>query len=193
MKTVAAFDFDGTISKRDTLIPFALYVHGFWRWLLGLIRLFPYGLLFLFRGMDRKELKEKTLTEFFQGMNIDDEANNFAELILPKLLKEKALKTIEWHKEQGHTLVLVSASPENYLIPWALKTGFTHILASKLETSEGKITGKLIGENCRGKEKVRRLKEIFGPEKSYELWAYGDSAGDAELLAFADHKFYRKI
>jgi phosphatidylglycerophosphatase C len=61
------------------------------------------------------------------------------------------------------------------------------VIACSLETDgTGRATGRLIGGNCRGPEKVRRLREWLGAEPA-ELWAYGDSAGDDELLAFADH------
>lgn len=194
---VAAFDFDGTITKRDTFIPFALFVVGLKKWLRVLIRLIPSAALFLFRAISRKELKERALTLFFKGMPYKDlqkQADEFAKELLPRFVKKKALKTLEWHQEQGHKIVIISASPELYLIPWARPLKIDNVIASRLEVDDGKkITGRLVGLNCRGAEKVRRLKELMGGEKNYELYAYGDSQGDRELLSFADHKFIRKI
>ena len=78
--------------------------------------------------------------------------------------------------------------------PWALKTGFDDVIASHLETREdGRITGNLLGENCFGIEKVRRLEALLGPKSGYTLYAYGDSRGDRELLSSADYAYYRKI
>ncbi len=194
---VAAFDFDGTITTRDAFMPFALFVAGPKKWLANLARLIPAATLFLVGKISRQDLKEKTITLFFKGFAYKDllgYAEEFAAEVLPRLVKKKALDTLKWHQEQGHRIVIISASPEIYLIPWGKKIGAHDILASKLEVGrEGEITGKLSGPNCRGLEKVKRLKELLGSEKTYELFAYGDSRGDKELLAFADHSYFRKI
>ena len=123
-ETVAAFDFDGTLSKRDTFIPFALFVVGPGRWFLGLLTLIPSVVGFLLRRITRQELKERTIAVFLGGMSYGDlecEGKEFALEVVPKLLKKKALEQLSWHQEQGHRVVLVSASPEVYLIPWAEK------------------------------------------------------------------------
>ena len=91
-------------------------------------------------------------------------ALKFAETKLPAMLRAEAIKRLDWHKRQGHRCVVVSASLENYLLPWASKAGFNDILSSRLETIEGKRTsGKLLGENCYGPEKMRRLDTLLGP------------------------------
>lgn len=193
-KIVAAFDFDGTLTKHDTLIPFGLYVLGFFRWGLALFCLLPWVLLFCLSLISRKALKEKLLTLFFRGMSyaeLEEKAAFFVVEFLPDMLNEKKMKDLEWHHSQGHYTVLVSASPDIYLIPFAKKYGMDAVLGSKLALKEGLITGRLEGENCRGPEKVRRLQEHLGPEKNYFLYAYGDSAGDRELLQFADKAYFR--
>lgn len=194
---VAAFDFDGTLTRRDTFIPFALFVVGPWRWIKGLVQLIPNIALFLLRQISRQQLKEKAIALFFGGMRHADlqrEGEEFAREIIPKLLKKRALEQMTWHQKEGHRVILISASPEIYLNPWAQQMGITHVCSSKLEVNGGgRITGLIVGLNCRGPEKVRRLKELLGEEKTYELYAYGDSPGDRELLDFADHSFYRKI
>ena len=195
-KTVAAFDFDGTLTKRDTFLPFALFVVGPLRWLKGLTGLLPYVLLFMIRRLSRQQLKELVIAEFIGGMTCEELellSQEFAEEIIPKLLKSRALEQLRWHQEQGHHVVLVSASPDLYLLPWAKMMGIEDVCASQLEVNNGRITGKLRGLNCRGAEKVKRLQKLLGNEKTYELYAYGDSPGDRELLAYADHRFFRKI
>jgi phosphatidylglycerophosphatase C len=60
-------------------------------------------------------------------------------------------------------------------------------LCTSLDIDErGHCTGRLLGANCRGPEKATRLQTLFGTEK-VELWAYGNSRGDDEMLALADH------
>jgi phosphatidylglycerophosphatase C len=100
---------------------------------------------------------------------------------------------VRWHHEEGHSVVIVSASLGAYLRPLAERLGLDAALAVELvEDADGLLTGGLVGElNTRGPEKVRRLTswaaEHLGPDTAFELWAYGDSSGDEELLALADH------
>lgn len=194
---VAAFDFDGTLTRGDTLLPFLLHALGATVVMRHAFALAPtlagYGL-----GMIRNDIaKERVLTRCFSGADIGalrNQAARFAETELPGLIRSEAIRRLAWHKKQGHRCVVVSASLELYVQPWALKAGFDDVIASRLETvGEGRITGNLLGENCFGIEKVRRLEALLGPRSGYTLYAYGDSRGDRELLAAADHGYYRSI
>lgn len=90
--------------------------------------------------------------------------------------------------------MLISASVDTYLVPWAQRVGFDKVATSLLEIDANQcITGRLVGKNCWGPEKVRRLQELVGPKEGYVLYAYGDTRGDRELLQYADHPFYRKM
>ena len=157
----------------------------------------PYLLGFVFKITSRSKVKEKIITRFFKGMKIEELkelGEKFAKTKLPSLVKPEALNRIKWHKEQNHICVLISASLDIYLEPWAEFIGFNEILTSSLEVdSEKKITGKLQGFNCWGDEKVRRLTNLYGTKENYTLYAYGDSLGDQELLKYADYPFYKKL
>ena len=81
--------------------------------------------------------------------------------------------------------MLVSASPELYVTPIGRRLGFDTVLATRLEVgADGRLTGRLQGANCRGPEKVMRLREWRGEGLSID-YAYGDSAGDREMLDLA--------
>jgi phosphatidylglycerophosphatase C len=95
------------------------------------------------------------------------------------------MRRVDWHRREGHELVIVSASPELYLAPIGRLLGFDAVLGTRLETAAGHLTGRLDGRNVRGPEKVVRLRAHLGDEP-VKLWAYGDSTGDRELLAAAD-------
>jgi len=194
---VAAFDFDGTLTRRDTLLPFLLYLLGGAQVLRDALVLSPtlvgYGL-----GMIRNGVaKERVLTRCLAGMRMHElqqEAERFAALTLPGLLRQEALQRFDWHKQQGHRCVVISASLDIYVRPWALKAGFDDVIATHLETlKDGSVTGKLLGGNCFGIEKVRRLETLLGTRNCYTLYAYGDSRGDKELLSAADHAYYQKM
>jgi phosphatidylglycerophosphatase C len=194
---VAAFDFDGTLTRRDTLFPFLLYVAGPVKFsckiVLLLVTLAGYAL-----GLIRNDkAKIKVLTRFLVNMemaSLQQYAQQFAEQKLPSLLRSEAMQRLAWHRQQGHRCVVVSASLEIYLRPWASTAGFDDILGSRLETlADGRTTGNLLGENCFGAEKMRRLETLLGSRDGYTLYAYGDSRGDKELLSAADYPFYKKF
>jgi len=194
---VAAFDFDGTLTYRDTLFPFLLHAAGAATFARHLFVLAPtlaaYGL-----GLMRNDIaKQRVLARFFAGAApeaVRDQAAQFAEHQLPKLIRPEAMRRFDWHKKQGHRCIVISASLDLYVRHWALKMGFDDVIASHLETrADGRVSGNLSGGNCFGGEKVRRLDALLGPRNGYTLYAYGDSRGDRELLSVADYAYYRKI
>lgn len=194
---IAAFDFDGTITYRDTTFFFLLFITGYVKTFLYMLTKIPILIAFVFGKASRQEAKESIFEAFLQGKSIGELkqlGEVFAKEILPKHVRGEALKRIQWHQEQGHRCVLISASIDTYLEPWAKLIGFQEALTSRLAVDErGNVTGKLDGLNCRKEEKVRRLKEILGPLDKYQIFAYGDSDGDRELLEAADFPYYRTM
>lgn len=192
----AAFDFDGTISYRDTLLSFCRFVKGNLTMMNDLALSTPSLLSCLLKSDVRQCAKEALINQFFKDTPIEELENygkQFAEKKLPQLIKPHALKQLKWHQEQGHRCLLVSANLDVYLKPWGQSVGFHDIITSRVATKNGFVTGKLIGKNVRDKEKVRLLTELLGPKENYILYAYGDSSGDKELLEFADKPFYRQF
>jgi phosphatidylglycerophosphatase C len=194
---VAAFDFDGTLTRRETLLPFLLHTLGAVAVARDALVLSPtlaaYGL-----GLIRNDVaKERVFVRCLAGMRIGElqqAGERFAMDVLPGLLRYAAMQRLEWHKQQGHRCVVISASLELYVRPWAIAAGFDDVIATHLEThADGHVTGKLSGANCYGIEKVRRLEALLGAREGYSLYAYGDSRGDRELLSVSDHAFYRRF
>jgi HAD superfamily hydrolase (TIGR01490 family) len=196
-QVVAAFDFDGTLTRRDTLFPFLLHTLGMTAFVRHVFALSPtlagYGL-----GLIRNDIaKEKVFIRCLAGMNMDElrqKGELFAANVLPNLQRPEAMQRLNWHKQQGHRCVVISASLELYVRPWAIKAGFDDVLATHLQIHEaGLVTGKLSGANCFGIEKVKRLETLLGDRDGYTLYAYGDSRGDRELLSSADYAYYRQM
>lgn len=194
-QTIAAFDFDGTITYCDSLIPFFSYTLGLPATLGKMTLEIPHLLGYVLKQTSRQEIKECLLKRFFAGApaaDVQEKGKEFAETHLQSFIKPKALERIRWHQKRGHQCILVSANLDLYLAPWAEKMGFHHAITSQCEISpSGRLTGKLLGENCRGPEKLHRLTHLLGPKENYTLYAYGDSSGDRDLLNAADYAYYR--
>lgn len=194
---VAAFDFDGTLTYRDTLLPFLFFVAGPLRGICKLALQLPRITLSLIKKESRQQIKEGVLKRFLGKMSTDEAhrlGQQFAFKKLYKHLKPDAIERLHWHRDQGHRCILISANLNIYLHTWAKEAGFHDIITSVCEEDEnGTLTGRLVGLNCWGPEKIRRLLELLGPNSEYTLYAYGDSRGDKELLDSADYSFYRKL
>jgi HAD superfamily hydrolase (TIGR01490 family) len=194
---VAAFDFDGTLTRRDTLLPFLLHTLGTVSVVRHALMLSPtlagYGLGMIDNGV----AKERVFIRCLGGMHLAElqqHGDRFATNVLPGLLRDEALRRLEWHQLQGHRCVVVSASLDLYVRPWAIKAGFDDVIATRLEMRDDRCTtGRLSGANCFGIEKLVRLETLLGKRERYNLYAYGDSRGDKELLAYADYAYYRLI
>jgi phosphatidylglycerophosphatase C len=192
-KIVAAFDFDVTITTKDTFVPFLISAFGKWSTYRSFTKLAFDGILVLARISSRDRFKEKIVKELFMGESVDrlaelgrTHAKNIRQLVRPL-----AEQRIAWHKGQGHRLVLVSASLDLYLEPIASELGFDDLLCTRLSHVHGVFDGNLVGKNCRGAEKILKLKRLLGDLSIVELHAYGDSVGDKEMLGAADHPYWR--
>lgn len=197
MMTVAAFDFDGTVTRSDSLLPFLRFAAGPYRFAVKIVASLPTLTGYALGWVRNDVAKERVLRRFFAGtpiVELNDIGERFASERLPALVRPEALARLQWHREQGHRCVLISASLRLYLQPWAQRVGFDQVVASELELSDGqRVTGRLAGGNCHGAEKVLRLERLLGPRESFHLYAYGDSRGDRELLAAADTAYYRTM
>ena len=191
--TLALFDFDGTITTDDSLLKFIRFVVGDRRFLLGLVVLSPMLVLQKFKLIPNYKAKQYMLSWFFKGMSKEaflKVANEYSLVHIDKILRPKAIEKINWHKNQGHKVVVVSASIECWLRPWCEKNNL-ELIATKLEIKDDIVTGKLLSKNCYGVEKVNRIKELYDLEIFDYIYAYGDSSGDKRMLEISHEKFYK--
>jgi len=194
LSVIAVFDFDGTLSQRDSLLPFLQLAVGRWQFWWGLLLMSPILLGYALKLIPNWQAKEILLNHFLAGWTeerLNQIAQNFVQEEIPKLLRPEALQRLHWHQEQGHQTILVSASLEVYLLPWAKSMNFDQVTGSQLEVQDGYFTGHLLGRNCYGQEKVERLRALLGDFNNYCIYAYGDSRGDFELLNAVNHPYYR--
>ena len=189
-RTVAVFDFDGTLTKGDTLVPFLVAVAGRAAVVRALGR-DPVGLaLGAARIGDRDAAKERVLTRVLRGRPYDDVCTlgrKFAGRVSSEAVTAGARERIEQHRRAGHDIVIASASLDVYLDDVARVLDVEHLVCSRLEVDErGRCTGRLQGANCRGEEKAARLRAYLDGD-DVEMWAYGNSRDDDAMLALAQH------
>lgn len=193
-KVLAVFDFDGTLTYCDSLLPFLRSIAGRTYFCGRILRLVPV-LVRLRTGMITQHCaKEMFLKEFVSGRSVEEinrKAAEFAAAGLCRLCNPAAVERMQWHQEQGHRVILLSASPAVYLQPWAELQKLDQVLGTELEVEDRKFTGRIAGQNCRGPEKMLRLRAYLEDHPAEEIFAYADGRSDKEVLAFADHAFYR--
>ncbi|MBP6527121.1 MAG: haloacid dehalogenase-like hydrolase [Prevotella sp.] len=185
------FDFDGTITTKDTLLEFILYSCGKVKFLLGFLLYSPLLILMKFGLYPNWKAKQHVFSYFFRGMKIDDfdsVCRRFA-VDCRYLLRPEAVKDIETAMTEGIKVYVVSASIDNWVQPFF---EFAKVLGTQIEVINGILTGRFMTPNCYGPEKVRRIKEVLTePRSHYYIIAYGDSRGDKEMLDYADEEYFR--
>ena len=192
-KKLVLFDFDGTLTTKDTLLEFLLFYKGKIRVLFGLLALFPVLALYMLRLVPNWKAKQYLLRHFIGGARLEEfnaVCKEFSTQIIPKLIRPKGLHILEQHLRDKATLIVISASAENWVGPWCEQIGVNY-LATQLEVVNGIVTGNLCGKNCYGPEKVDRIKKQFELSDFDEIIAYGDSSGDREMFGIAHHYFYK--
>lgn len=189
---LAAFDFDGTITTRDTFLGFLLFSFGRIKVFGGSIALSKTLLLYAVGGISNHEAKERVFSCFFKGMPEDqfDKLCNSYSVEIEKIVRERALQAIQRHQSNKDRVIIVSASVSKWIKPWAVKNGI-EVIGTEIEIVNGTLSGKFRSKNCSGIEKVNRLKAAVPNLKDFEIYAYGDTKGDKELLQIADKPFYR--
>lgn len=191
---VAVFDFDGTLTRRDSLLPFLWGVAGPTEFIFNVAVLLPTLPRYALGLLDNGATKERVLDRFLGGRPVEEirsVAERFAEEQIPLLLDPEAMDRLQWHTRRGDTTILVSASPELYLRPWAEVEGFDAVIGTQLETTGKAFTGRFSTPNCHGSEKTRRLEAEGPPLTEKTIYAYDNSRGDRELIDRADRAFYR--
>ena len=192
-RQIAFLDFDGTITTKDTLLEFIKFNKGSFRFYLGFLINSPWLIAWKARIISNQKAKERMLTWFFGGTPLDafqETCYRFAATAVPGLIRPKALKEIRMLQEKGVDVVIVSASPANWLQPWTDELGIA-LLATRLQTRDSRITGRIVDRNCHGDEKVRRIRESYDLSAYDHIIAYGDSSGDKPMLALANYTYFK--
>ena len=192
-KNLALFDFDGTITSKDTLFDIAKFSTTAFNYWIKILLMIPFFVLMKSSLLPKQKGKEIFLTLFFSGLP-EKEFNSLCAKYcaerLSEIIRPKALQQIGEYRNSDTDLYIVSASPKNWIEPWANPLGIK-VLSTELEIQNNKITGKILGENCNGKEKVNRIKKAIKLETYDEIFVYGDTKGDFPMLDLATKEHYK--
>ena len=190
---IAFFDFDGTITNKDSLLDFLKFTVGTYKFYILIIFFTPFLLMFKLNIITNQKAKEKMITFFLGKINYKDfknDACDYSANHLHEILRPKAIERLKWHKKNKHKIVVVSASIDAWIRPWCEKNGY-EILATRLEFKENYFTGKFLTKNCYGQEKVNRIKEMYNLNDFENIYVYGDSKGDKEMLEIGNKVFFK--
>ena len=194
---IYCFDFDGTLTTKDTLLEIIRYKAGTWRLLWGFLLYSPILVLMKLHLYPNWKAKQLIFTHFFGGMSTrtfnllcQDFAKERSNLLRPDMIALVG-RAVEDKKK----VFIVSASIDNWVRPFfdIRNLKGVQVLGTQIEVEDGKLTGRFKSNNCYGKEKVHRIAEVLKSfERSeYEIEAFGDSRGDKEMLAFADKGHFK--
>lgn len=190
MKKIYAFDFDGTLTTKDTLIEFIRYAKGSMDLGLGFLR-YAHLLVLMKLGLyPNYKAKQKVFAYFFKDTTLDDFNALCKEFAASSsnLLRPNAIEAIDLATKEGSEVLIVSASIDNWVQPFFPQV---MVLGTQIEVIDGKLTGRFMTKNCYGQEKVNRILSLHPNRQEYHLTAYGDSRGDREMLAFADESYFK--
>jgi phosphatidylglycerophosphatase C len=193
MSNLALFDFDGTITFKDSFTPFILYAVEPTRIAIGKVVLSPMIVAYKL-GLVRTSLMRATVVGFgFRGKREADVRElglSYAREKLSAITSPRALERIGWHKAQGDAVVVVSASLDVYLSEWCKEVG-VDLICTELEARGGILTGRYRDGDCTGKEKARRVRERYDLRVYEVVYAYGDTKEDEAMLALAHKPFFQ--
>ncbi len=193
MSTIAFFDFDGTITTKDSFLEFMKKERGSVFFYTGMLLHLPALVAMKTGVLSNQRVKEMVLSWCFKKWTKDrlqQAGAAFAETVIPSLIRPKAAGEIARLKSQGTEVVIVTASPQEWIKPWCEAQGISCI-ASQLEYDNSRFTGKLAGQNCYGAEKVNRIQKAYDLSGYKTILAYGDTKGDQPMLQLATHAFFK--
>ena len=194
-KSIAFFDFDGTVTTKDTMLELIKFHFGNIHFIKGMLYVSPWIAGMKTKMVSHQIAKEKLLSYFFKGMPERDFiqiCNDFTSQRLPGLIRKSAMQKIEQYQKNKVPVIVVTASAENWVKKWC-STVNVECIASKMEVINDRITGNLKGLNCNYDEKVARIKNNYSLEEYGEIYCYGDSPGDHKMLEIATEAYYRTL
>ncbi len=192
-QTLVLIDFDGTITKKDSFLDFILFSNSILRFLIKAFQSLPILIALKIKLISTDKAKEKIFSTFYKGeleTDLIEKGKLYCEKQLPQILRIEVLGVLQNHIAQNHTICVVTASAKFWIEPWCKKNNY-NLICTKYEIQSQRITGNFSGKNCRGDEKVERIKHTYQLEMYKDVFCYGDTPDDLPMLELGSKKFYK--
>lgn len=187
MKKLYCFDFDGTLTYKDTMFLY-LKFYDATQFRLQFLKHVPLFILLKLKLASAEKVKRSFISSILKGQSrskIEKKSQEFFNEYYPEIFRENALEFIKNIDRQNTDSYIVSASLDIWVKPFAEHFKM-NLLATRAEFQNDIFTGKFIGKNCNKAEKVARIKEAIAGKKYDKTIAFGDTSGDKEMLAWAN-------
>jgi phosphatidylglycerophosphatase C len=191
LRPLAVFDLDGTLVRGDCMMPFLVAYGRRHRWS-ALPGMLADVTLYATRVLSARDAKERVVRRVLGGQcksRIDEFAQEFCDRWVNRRLHPVGIPLLRRHQEEGHRIILLSASPSIYVPIIARHLGVEETVCTSVRFEGDACVGEIVGDNCKGPAKVERLAAYLADSRWSESYAYGDSPSDEHILAWADHPF----
>ncbi len=192
MKKLYCFDFDGTLTYKDTMFMY-LRFYDPTRFRLQFLKHVPLFILLKLKLAETEKVKKSFIGSILKGQTrekIENKSLRFFEMHYPKIIRENALDFIHNIDRENTQSLMVTASLDIWAKPFA-DAFQMQLVATKAEFKNGIFTGNFIGKNCNGKEKLERIRSEISGTRYDKIIAFGDTSGDKPMLAWANEGHYQ--
>jgi len=192
MKKLYCFDFDGTLTYKDTMFMY-LKFYDSTKFRVQFLRHVPLFILLKLKLAETEKVKKSFIGSILKGQTqekIEKKAKQFFEEHYPKIVRENALDFINNIDRNNTQSLLVTASLDIWTQPFA-EAFKMQLVSTRAEFKNGVFTGNFIGKNCNGKEKLVRIQEQINDHKYDKIIAFGDTSGDRQMLKWANEGHYQ--
>lgn len=191
MKKLYFFDFDGTLTYRDTMFLYLKFYNSA-KFNLQFVKHIPLFILLKLKLASAEKVKKSFISSILKGQSktkIEEKSQQFFEKHYPEIIRENAIEFIQNIDREHTESYLVTASLDIWVKPFAEKFKM-NLLATRAEFKNDIFTGNFVGNNCNGGEKVHRIKEAIQGKKFDKTIAFGDTSGDKEMLEWANESHF---
>lgn len=191
MKKLYFFDFDGTLTYKDTMFLYLKFYNSA-KFNFQFLKHIPLFILLKLKLASAEKVKKSFISCILKGQSktkIEEKSQRFFEKYYPEIIRENAIEFIQNIDREHTESYLVTASLDIWVKPFAEKFKM-NLLATRAEFKNDIFTGNFVGNNCNGGEKVHRIKEALQGKKFDKTIAFGDTSGDKEMLEWANESHF---
>lgn len=192
MRKLYCFDFDGTLTYKDTMFMYLKFYNST-KYRIQFLRHVPLFILLKLKLAETEKVKKSFIGSILRGQTqekIEMKSKQFFEHHYPEIVRENALDFIKNIDRNNTQSLLVTASLDIWVKPFADELKM-ELVSTRAEFKNGVFTGNFVGKNCNGPEKLVRIKEEINDSKYDKIIAFGDTSGDRPMLKWANEGHYQ--